>query len=108
MAKIYVLGVSEPIDVLDAPDFQEACKMISNIPEGGLVIFETHNDSVAIIKERIILFSQGTEIEVPVVPTANAAFVVPSTPEAKAQVKPKKKKKVKRARPESIQSGNSE
>jgi len=100
MAQIYVAGVSDPIDVTDAPDFEEAAAMISDMPDVALVIFSTLDEDIAVTKSRLIMFAQKRVTE------KKRQYVVPSTnsaelPRTSIMPKPKKARK-KRAGSKSV------
>ena len=58
MAKIFVEGVAEAILVHDAPEFEEAVAMISELPMESMVVFPTDDSDVAVAKGRLLMFVQ--------------------------------------------------
>ena len=101
MAKLYVEGLTEAITVDDAPDFEEACAMISELKDLDLVVFPAADSDCAVLKRRLIMFVQSKEkleerIRQYVIPTKATDMVL------------KKKTRKKRARSTSVQKRDSQ
>lgn len=96
MAHIYITGVSKAITVSDAPSFEEACAMISELDGETLIVFPTPTEDIAVIKKSLIMFVQGKK-------SAKAPQYVVPTKEAEEAVITRKPRK-KRARSKSVQS----
>jgi len=100
MAKIFVEGLNEAITVEDAPDFEEACAMISELADLDLVSFSATDSTVAVLKRRLIMFVQGKK-------KATKRQYILRGPLEEA-VTSKKKTRKKRARSAGIQKRDSQ
>ena len=99
MAKLYLEGLTEAITVDDAPDFEAACVMISELKDLDLVIFPAADSNAAILKKRIIMFLQTKEKVKP------RQYVIPTK---LADLELKKKTRKKRARSAGVQKRDSQ
>jgi len=114
MATIYIDGLKDPITVIDAPDFEEAVAMISDLPLESMVVFPRVDSDVAVAKGRLIMFLQEKtpRSEMP------EQYVVPSVPVIGGNKPVKKRREMtaanrkarsaKDVRPKSVQKRDSE
>ena len=100
MAKIFVEGLDSVITVEDAPDFEEACAMISGHEDGALIVFpDMAGADCAVLKSRLIMFVQSKEQ-----PKARQ-YVIPTKESTTAAIKKTRKK---RARSTGVQEKDSQ
>lgn len=111
MAMIYIEGIKDPVTVEDAPEFEEAVAVISNLSIEDMVVFPTGNSDIAVAKGKLIMFVQGKA------KATRKQFVMPTVQgyrqddgEITRELKQAKKGngRRKRARPTGVQEKDSE